>query len=174
MDLTAVIVPVPAAEPLVGALRAELDPAARWGVPAHVTVLFPFAAIDDAVLAALGEVVATVPAFTATFAEIGWFGEDVVWLAPRPLAPFVALTGAVQERFRLTAYGGKYGGDPVPHLTVGNGAPLPRLHAAAAAVTAGLPLRAEINSVRVITGRRSVNSWSTVAELSLGPRSDPS
>lgn len=174
MDLTAVIVPIPAAEPLIGQLRSELDPPARWGVPAHVTVLFPFVAVDDGVLAALGEVVATVPAFTATFAEVGWFGEDVVWLAPRPVAPFVALTVAVQERFELRPYEGKYGTDPVPHLTVGNGAPLPRLRAAAASVVAGLPVHAEINSVRVITGRRSVNSWSTVAELSLGPRADTS
>lgn len=174
MDLTAVIVPVPAAEPLVGPLRSELDPAARRGVPAHVTVLFPFVPIEDGVLAALGEVVRTVPAFTATFAEVGWFGEDVMWLAPRPVEPFVGLTLAVQERFGLVPYEGRYGTEPVPHLTVGNGAPLPRLRAAAAALGAGLPLQAEINSVRVITGRRSVNSWSTVAELSLGPRAEGS
>jgi hypothetical protein len=36
---SALIVAVPAAEPAVGALRAAYDPAASWGVPAHVTVL---------------------------------------------------------------------------------------------------------------------------------------
>lgn len=39
---TAVIVPVPAAEALVGSHRRRLDRAAGWGVPAHVTVLYPF------------------------------------------------------------------------------------------------------------------------------------
>lgn len=33
---TALIIPVPAAEPVVGALRSRLDRAAAWGVPAHV------------------------------------------------------------------------------------------------------------------------------------------
>ena len=39
---SAVIVPVPEAEPAVGGLRAALDRAAVWGVPAHVTLLYPF------------------------------------------------------------------------------------------------------------------------------------
>lgn len=39
---TAVIAAIPAAEPAVGPHRAHLDRAARWGVPAHVTVLYPF------------------------------------------------------------------------------------------------------------------------------------
>jgi hypothetical protein len=52
---TAVIVPMPAMEPLVEPHRRHLDRAAAWGVPAHVTVLYPFiepAGIDDHVLAA--------------------------------------------------------------------------------------------------------------------------
>ncbi|MFC4942655.1 2'-5' RNA ligase family protein [Pseudonocardia sp. GCM10023141] len=172
-DFSAVVVAIPEADPLVGPLRAELDPAAGWGVPAHVSVLVPFvppADLDAEVLAALGAVVAGVPAFTATFAEIAWVGETVVWLAPRPEEPFIALTRAVQDRFGLAAYEGRYGDEPVPHLTIGMDEPLPRLEAAAAQVAAGLPLRAEIHSVRVITGRRAADSWSTVAELALGPR----
>ena len=38
---SAVVIPVPEAEPLVGELRLEHDPAAAAGVPAHVTLLSP-------------------------------------------------------------------------------------------------------------------------------------
>ena len=54
---TALLVPVPAAEPSVGKHRARLDEAARDGVPAHITVLYPFlppAGIDETLLASLG------------------------------------------------------------------------------------------------------------------------
>lgn len=51
---SAVIVPVPAAEPLVGPLRAELDSHAGIGVPAHVTVMAPFLpGPDETTIAAL-------------------------------------------------------------------------------------------------------------------------
>ena len=52
----AVIVAVPEAEDVVGPQRAALDRAASWGVPAHVTVLYPFvppAKIDDRIIRAL-------------------------------------------------------------------------------------------------------------------------
>src|SRR5580658_9294142 len=38
---SALLVLVPAAEPAVGQHRARLDGAARDGVPAHITVLYP-------------------------------------------------------------------------------------------------------------------------------------
>lgn len=38
----ALVVPVPGVESLVGDCRRRWDPAAGWGVPAHVTVLHPF------------------------------------------------------------------------------------------------------------------------------------
>lgn len=67
------IVPVPAAEPLVGALRAELDAHAAVGVPAHVTVMAPFlpaAVLDPAAVAELAATVAAVPAFDVAFTEV--------------------------------------------------------------------------------------------------------
>jgi hypothetical protein len=41
---SAVLVPAPEAEPAVSHHRARLDRAAAWGVPAHVTILYPFVA----------------------------------------------------------------------------------------------------------------------------------
>jgi RNA polymerase sigma factor (sigma-70 family) len=40
--------PIPEAEPLVGDLRRALDHSAGWGIPAHVTILYPFVPPDDA------------------------------------------------------------------------------------------------------------------------------
>jgi hypothetical protein len=39
---SAVVVPVPEADPVVTRYRACLDPAAGLGVPPHVTILAPF------------------------------------------------------------------------------------------------------------------------------------
>ena len=161
--------PVPEAEARVGALRAALDPAATLGVPAHVTIMFPFVPpdrLDDGVLTALGEVLAGAPPFEVEFARISWF-EDVVWWAPEPAAPFVALTRAVGDRFGLEPYEGAYAG-AVPHLTIGHGAPMDRMRAAEAEVAAGPPLRTSVRSALLMTGSRAAGSWTTVAELPLG------
>jgi hypothetical protein len=53
---TGLIVEVPGAEHAVAHWRKQLNPQATLGVPAHVTVLFPFAApdcIDEGTLTAL-------------------------------------------------------------------------------------------------------------------------
>lgn len=168
--LSAVVVPVPEAEPRVGALRAELDPSAALGVPAHVTIMFPFlppAGIDDGVLAALGEVFAAAPAFEAGFSTVSWF-EDAVWWAPEPAAPFVALTHAVSARFGMKPYEGVHGDDVVPHLTIGHRAPLDRMRAAETEVASGSPVRTTVRSALLMTGSRAAASWTTLAELPLG------
>jgi 2'-5' RNA ligase len=167
--LSAVVVPVPEAEPRVGALRAALDPSAALGVPAHVTVMFPFlppADIDDGVLAALGEVLAA-PAFDIRFSSVAWFGEDVVWWAPEPAAPFVALARAVAARFSLRPYGGDHGDGIIPHLTIGHGGPREQLRMAADEVAAGPAVQARVRSVALMTGSGEPDSWRTVAEFPL-------
>ena len=59
-----------AGEPAVSRHRARLDRAAAWGVPAHVTILYPFvapSAITAATMAALAGAVASVRAFDCEF-----------------------------------------------------------------------------------------------------------
>ncbi len=169
---TALILAVPEAEPVVGALRARLDTAASWGVPAHITVLYPFlppAGIDDDVRAALAAAVAGVPAFDLTLARTAWFGDTVLWLAPEPDAPLRALTAAVVARFPHTPpYGGQFD-DVVPHLTVGDRRPRAVLDAAAAEVAPRLPVHARADTVRLIAGRPEPGGgWHTVAAFPLG------
>src|SRR6266568_4669633 len=118
---SAVLVPVPEAERVVNRLRAGLDRAAAWGVPAHVTVLYPFvapAAITAATIAVLADAVRSISAFDCEFPATRWFGQEVMWLAPQPDEPFRILTRAVSAAFPgYLPYGGAYD-DVVPHLTV--------------------------------------------------------
>lgn len=169
---SAVIVPVPAAEPVVASYRRELDRAASWGVPAHVTVVFPFAPGDElspALVDRLATVVARVAAFDLVLDRCSWFGEDVLWLAPLDDGPFRALTAAVVEEFPAwPPYGGAHD-DVVPHLTVGErrcGSP-ERLRAAEADVATRLPVTTSVDHALLISGTEQPGSWRTVARLPL-------
>ena len=172
---SAVLVPVSEAELVVGHHRDRLDRAAVRGVPAHVTVLYPFVpplAINAAVIARLADAVVSVSAFGCEFAATAWFGDDVLWLAPRPDEPFRALTQAVTAAFPgYSPYGGVHD-DVVPHLTVGDrsAGDLNELRAAEADILSRLPVQARISRVWVMTGRAVPGSWRTVAELPLTAR----
>ena len=170
---SAVLVLVPEAEPIVGRLRTRLDPAASWGVPAHVTVLFPFVspdAINGTVVEMVADAVASVRAFDCQFARTGWFEQDVLWLAPEPAWPFRALTSAVHTAFpSFPPFGGAYP-DAAPHLTIGHrpatGSEV--LWAAEAQVRPSLPIRTKVIGAWLMTGAQAPRSWKTVAQLPLG------
>jgi 2'-5' RNA ligase len=169
---TALVVAVPEAEPAVAAHRAALDAgAAAAGMPAHVTVLFPFLPLerlDDDALAAVARIVASVPAFDVALTRVAWFGDRVVWLAPEPAEPFRALTLAVWRRFpEAPPYANEHT-DVVPHLTIGSGAPVDRLAAAAAAVARHLPIAARTEAVHLIARPGGTGRWRTWRELPLG------
>lgn len=162
--------PVPAAERLVGRSRAQLDPAAALGVPAHVTILYPFLApalIDDSVLAELSSMFSGVARFAVSFASLRWFGTDVAWLAPRPDDEFRRLTAVVHDRWpACPPYGGTYG-EPVPHLTIGDGADRADLERAALAIRPELPLDTFLTEVQLICGDSTPGSWECLARFPL-------
>ncbi len=178
---SALLVAVPEAELAVREHRARLDSSARDGVPAHLTVLYPFlppASIDGAVLASLRRLFAGFTAFDVMLDRVRWFGEQVVWLAPRDDGPFRALTAAA-----FAAYPGcaPYGGglaDVVPHLTVGDGGDLADLRAAAEAVRRHLPVEARVTEVTLMAGPAPGNldtppgQWRTLATFPLGALGD--
>jgi hypothetical protein len=169
---TAVIIPIVAAEPAVADHRRQLDLAASWGVPAHVSVLYPFvhpSAIDDDVVSRLASALNTVPAFDCTFARCEWFGEEVLWLAPDPAGPFRDLTSAVWRAFPdYPPYGGVFD-DVVRHLTLGERrrGSASALQAAAATVSHQLPIRARVDRAVLIAGTAEPNSWHSVHQFRL-------
>jgi 2'-5' RNA ligase len=172
MPLTesAVLVAVPEAEDIVGQFRARLDRSAAWGVPAHVTVLYPFIHPDrmnSAVLDKLAAAVGSVPAFDVTLARLRWFGNEVLWLAPEPDRPFRALTAAVWREFPdHPPYRGIHE-DPIPHVTIGDDAPVEVLQAAADVVRPLLPIRARITTALLMQGAPVAGTWHAVAALPL-------
>ena len=120
---TALVVLVSEAEAAVSGVRARFDPSARLGVPAHVTLLFPFmplSAVSEPVLASLQALFAGFASFTARFAAVRRWPNEA-YLAPEPEAPFVALTRGIAARFpEYQPYEGRHT-EIVPHLTIAQG-----------------------------------------------------
>ena len=117
---SALIIAVPEAEPLVKAFRERFDSSAAVGVPAHITILYPFippGVITPATLVELGQFFAQFSAFEFTLTETRRFPE-VLYLAPLPAEPFKALTQAVVEHYpKYPPYGGAFA-EVIPHLTI--------------------------------------------------------
>lgn len=173
MAESALVVLVPEAEPLVGHFRARHDPSAAEGVPAHVTLLYPFAPpdrVDEAVPDVLRALFAPVPPFRFALTAARRLPGGVLYLAPEPADPFRQLTLAIWRRFPATPpYGGRHP-DIVPHLTVAQMADalaLDRVAAEFSAATQGrLPIAAHAAEVALLDNR--AGRWRTNATFRLG------
>ncbi|HEX5586670.1 MAG TPA: 2'-5' RNA ligase family protein [Acidimicrobiia bacterium] len=163
--------PVPAATAVVAPWRERLDPSAVHGVPAHVTVLYPFMPpdeISDGVVRTLRALFAGAAPFDFALARVAWFGDTVVYLAPEPAAPFVALTNLVQARFpAYRPYEGAFD-DVTPHLTVGDRGGVDALRRAGVAVEPALPIAARASDVWLMAGSATVGAWRVRARFPLG------
>ncbi|MGW4143163.1 2'-5' RNA ligase family protein [Streptomyces mirabilis] len=146
------IVRVPEAEPAVRAWRDRLDPSARAGVPAHVTVLFPFlddSRIDNDACAAIGEVIGRHQPFEARFEHCGRF-PGILYLVPEPDLPFRLLTEAIADRWPKTPpFGGQFA-EVVPHLTIAQWQDDAVLKEAEADLRSRLPVTARVSSVDLV------------------------
>jgi hypothetical protein len=164
------LVEIPAAETVVRRFRQVLDPSAGLGVPAHITVLYPFvppAGLDDDVLGRLARLFAAVPRFAFTLDQTCWFDDRVVWLAPGDPAPFAALTRLVLAAFpAYLPYGGQFAGI-TPHLTVGDGQPLAALRAAEESVRPLLPVSGEVTAVSLISQETAGGQFRRTASFPL-------
>ncbi len=151
---TALIVRIPEAEPAVRSWRDRIDPAARAGagVPAHVSVLYPFlpeSLIDASAHAGIAAALRPHHAFDVRFERTGRF-PGMLYLAPEPDAPLRRLTLALTERWpEVRPYGGRYP-DPVPHLTVAQRAREADLDAAEADLSGRLPLTSRVRAVELV------------------------
>ena len=121
---SAIIVPI-SVPVTINRLRERMDPSAAQGVPAHVTLIYPFMPVDgldDEVRRKVGRILATEPAFTVHFREISRF-PNVVYLPPDPPDPFRRLTTALAAEFPdYPPYEGAYP-EVVPHMTVAQDVP---------------------------------------------------
>ena len=94
---------------------------AERGIPAHLTILFPFvpaSRVDGELLASLRALYAPVAPFAYELARVESF-PGVAWLAPEPAAPFLDLIDATRAAFPDHPPYGDPTLEPVPHCTVG-------------------------------------------------------
>ena len=167
---SALLVPVPEAEPLVGGWRAKYDLAAQKGVPAHITILYPFVPPAEITV----ETVDELAGFFSRFAPFDFVltrtarFPQVVYLAPEPAEPFLRLTEAVHERWpSFPPYGGAFD-EVVPHLTVverDDGSDIDVLDIVERDIVRGVPIQARAREVWLMQGD---GSWSVRARFQLG------
>jgi hypothetical protein len=121
MTGSALVVLVPEADQLVKPFRDRYDPSASAGMPAHITLLYPFKPLDEVdeiVLRDLRQCFARFVPIRFALGSILRFPAEVLYLAPEPDDPFRQLTLAIWDRFPETPpYGGKWP-DIVPHVSV--------------------------------------------------------
>jgi 2'-5' RNA ligase len=151
---SAVLVPVPEADAVVGRWRQQHDPVAAAGVPAHITLIVPWLPPDDitaADLTELDQALAGVKSFDFSLDHVDWFGRRVLWVAPEPTAPFLALTSQLAERFGTPPWNDEFD-EVVPHLTVAHASDGVELVPVAADVTGRLPVACRAEEIWVMIG----------------------
>lgn len=168
MPRTALIVAVPEAEPLVGEWRERYDNA-RLGVPAHITLLFPFVPAekaDDPLLTELRELFASQPTISFSLTRLADFPDETLWLVPEPSEPFRRLTVRIFAAYPdFPPYEGIHE-EVIPHLTVTAGDSSLRAELDAA-LTPHLPIEAEAREVALLVEDDS-GHWRSAEGFPLG------
>jgi len=167
---TALLVPVPEAEAVVGAYRRRHTPSGADGMPTHVTLLAPFAPVlllDASRLEELRAALAPFAAFELALSRTARFRElDTLYLVPEPEDRFAALFDAVAEAF------GEYVQHPrfVPHLTVARSEDDGVLRTIERELQPHLPLVAVAREV-LLMERDAARHWATRDVFELTPGS---
>jgi 2'-5' RNA ligase len=143
------------------------DPAARLGMPAHVTLIYPFMdsrSVDDDVRARLRDLSASLPPLELQFDRIGDF-RGGLWLELAEPRGVLGLISALAEAFPdWPPYGGAFE-TPVPHLTIAQ-APEPLLAPMRREVPRVLPLAARAEAVSLYA--RFDEGWVPIERFALG------
>lgn len=170
----ALVVLVPQVEPLIGKYRERHDSSAALGVPAHITVNYPFVpgvTRTEATLEELAMLFAEWEPFDFSLVHLARF-PDVLYLAPEPEAPFTNLIAAVAARYpESPPYGGAHS-EVIPHLTIAKTADervLKSLETRLASLLEGhLPVAARAEEVWLLENQGE--RWENVVAFRLGKR----
>jgi 2'-5' RNA ligase len=170
---SAVVVRLPSLDETIDALRERFDlPRKPNGIPPHITAIVPFLPAADlteaGALPALRSLCAAFEPFQVAFAATARF-PNVLYLAPQPAEPFIALTRAIVDRWPLIRpYAGAHKA-VAPHLTVTTSKRRELFGSVSEALEPQLPLSATVDGaqVYVFAGER----WTEHAALPFGPSS---
>ena len=132
-------------------IRRRHDPVAGVGIPAHVTILYPFVdplELVGGVRRQLAAIAARHEPFRVRFERVGlWPG--VVYLAPEPADRFSRLIDDLVAAFpHHPPYGGAFD-EVIPHLTITESADSP-LDVIAAEAAASLPFERPVTRLEVL------------------------
>jgi 2'-5' RNA ligase len=121
---TALVVPVRAADPVIGEHRRAHTSSGGAGMPAHATLLAPFihsSRLDNLDRHRLNDTVGRFPAFDLRLSAFGVFEHiGCLWLAPQPRKQFVEMTKALLEIYPEVDYPPGGAAEIVPHVTIGS------------------------------------------------------
>ncbi len=171
MSRTLLALLVPEADSLVGETRARLDPSARLGLGAHITLVYPWLdsvdVTDDVLLRLRG--ITTAHAAVSFRLDLVDTCPSTVWLAPSPVEAIaslaVSLEAAFPERPRIGPDFDRY----VPHLSVARNVRKGRDNIVAALhdrLHIHGPVECLCKDVHVM--ERAAAGWRTLASLPLG------
>ncbi|MGH8325613.1 MAG: 2'-5' RNA ligase family protein [Steroidobacteraceae bacterium] len=168
---SAVVVRVPALDETIATLRTRFElPRKPNGIPPHVTVIVPFLPraqlTEERDLPVLRALCARLKPFAVSFAHTARF-RRVLYLAPDPAEPLLALTRALTARWQqLEPYAGERGKQVVPHLTVTTSRPPRVFDLVDEALVPLLPIEVCIDSAQLylFDGRR----WTEHGSFALG------
>ena len=153
--------------PGLEAFRVRTIADATAGVPAHVTLLYPFAEeaqLDAAVLGRVAGIAARHPVLRLTLGEGRRF-PDTLYASVEPDAPLRALQDELAAAFpSLPLYGGAFRFDP--HVTIVEGPAASDPGALEDAAWATLPNAQVVDAIDLITGRNG--RWATRRRFPLG------
>jgi 2'-5' RNA ligase len=166
---TALLIPVPEAEPLILPWQRTYDPASATGVPSHITLIYPFLPperLEPALIDDLRSIFTRSAPFSFVLNGFDRF-PGVLFLTPEPSQPFVALIEALVARVpEAPPYGGAHE-TIIPHLTVVHHDDPKLLGQIAAALAPALPLPCTARQVWLLE-QDDRDDWQTRHRFPLG------
>ena len=167
---TALIVPAPEAETVIGRFRRGDTPSGATGMEAHVTLLAPFfhgSELSEERIGLVREALRAFRAFPVALRSFGRFGElGVLYLAPEPREPFVAMSEALLAAFPECVYPPEGATEIVPHVTVASRLSPQALDGIEAEVRPRLPIETVAGRV-VLAERGEERLWTERAAFRL-------
>ena len=173
MAETAIVVPCMLSDPIIGLWRARYTADGRDGMPAHITLLYPWIEQENLVasdISKVRDVLATFGAFDFALTSIASFPPPpmVLYLRSEPQDTFIKMTEALAAAFlERPPYGGEFE-EIVPHATIVETDPNPSLESEVRrSVQRHLPIREHANEVWIMAYRQ--NRWWRESALGLAP-----
>lgn len=149
---TGVVIPVPAADALLASVATQFPGVVREGVPAHLSVQYPFLAadeLDQRVTETLSELFAPQRPIRVTFAECGRRG-GFVYVRPDSTEELTQLSGALRQRWPQVLRCADSDDDVGPHVTIAMHASEDVARTVEQQVIAALPISAELGEAWLV------------------------